>query len=457
MEQMYEKLIYDRSTTIIIYNNNTIEQVKACVESIRVFTDVCYEIIIVDDCSIQTDEKWLEESKGLKVLSNDEKLGFVKSINKAITVSDKASDIMLLDCNTIATPNWLTNMRIALYSEKAIGAVDAISNNGGFNSFNKEVTFDNLEDMIQYSKKNNRSNKAMWNQRVNLCKYFMLIKREAFDETGFFDEGFKDEILEDEDYCYRLVLNGYKLLTCKDVFLYRNGEKSTYPVIQFKENAFYKKWGFEAVYSNAVRMDLVALIDSDLDKAINVLEVGCACGGTLLEIRNRYKYANIFGIELDSGAAKIASKVAQVNNYNIEAEDLGYKEDFFDYIIFGDVLEHLNNPWKVLEDMKKHLKVDGAIIASVPNIMHFSILQELLSGNWNYRDFGILDKTHLRFFTYNTICAMFKNAGYQKIDADANVKRDDGSFVAQLDNLVPQNKKIELEIYQYLIRARRQG
>ena len=154
----------------------------------------------------------------------------------------------------------------------------------------------------------------------------------------------------------------------------------------------------------------------DLRKSdLNILEVGCACGGTLLEINNINKTANIYGIEINSNSAKLAKNFANVSSANIEDSNLPYKQGFFDYIIFGDVLEHLYNPQKVLENIKPYLKEDGKIIASIPNIQHWSIIEELLKGNWSYTDAGILDKTHLRFFTRNEITKLFNNSGYEVI------------------------------------------
>lgn len=69
----------------------------------------------------------------------------------------------------------------------------------------------------------------------------------------------------------------------------------------------------------------------------------------------------------------------------------------FDYIILGDVLEHLTDPWKIVNELKQYLKKDGCLISSIPNIMHVSVLRNLVLGNFTYEDSGILDKTHLRF------------------------------------------------------------
>lgn len=84
----------------------------------------------------------------------------------------------------------------------------------------------------------------------------------------------------------------------------------------------------------------------------------------------------------------------------------------FDYIIFGDVLEHLHNPLEILEYCRMFLKEGGEILASIPNLMHISVIEQLLRGDFTYTDIGLLDKTHIHLFTYNEIVRIFDKAGY---------------------------------------------
>ncbi|MBT2157695.1 methyltransferase domain-containing protein [Clostridioides difficile] len=112
--------------------------------------------------------------------------------------------------------------------------------------------------------------------------------------------------------------------------------------------------------------------------------------------KNIYKNASIYGIEISESAGKLAKYSADVLIANIEKVKLDYKK-IFDYIILGDVLEHLIDPWKIVNELKQYLKKDGYLVSSIPNIMHVSVLRNLVLGNFTYEDSGILDKTHLRF------------------------------------------------------------
>ena len=96
---------------------------------------------------------------------------------------------------------------------------------------------------------------------------------------------------------------------------------------------FKEKWGFSSEYSSGIRFDLINNIEKDRNEEFNVLEVGCACGASLLEIKNRYPNAKLYGIEIDKFSASIAKKFADVRAEDIEKSALSYEENFFDYII----------------------------------------------------------------------------------------------------------------------------
>lgn len=166
--------------------------------------------------------------------------------------------------------------------------------------------------------------------------------------------------------------------------------------------------------------------------------------------------AELHGIELDPGSWSIASKLFEVTQGNVE-QNLDYPEEFFDYIIFGDVLEHLNQPEAVLVNMKRYLKPGGMILASIPNIMHISVISELLNGSFTYQDSGILDRTHLRFFTKAEIIKMFSRAGYEILDIGNTrvwVSDDQLRLIEKLCALSTSQTEA-YTAYQYLVKARK--
>ncbi|WP_186370740.1 class I SAM-dependent methyltransferase [Shouchella miscanthi] len=163
-------------------------------------------------------------------------------------------------------------------------------------------------------------------------------------------------------------------------------------------------------YYQGINQQLFSLIDPKVEM---VLDIGCAEGALGAAIKAAYG-ADVHGFELFQHAAVQAEKkLDSVTVGNIESDPLPFEHEQFDAIIFADVLEHTLDPWSVLAKVKPYLKKTSAIYASIPNVGHISIIEELIQGTWNYVDAGLLDKTHFRFFTKSEIEKLFHTSGYQ--------------------------------------------
>ena len=149
----------------------------------------------------------------------------------------------------------------------------------------------------------------------------------------------------------------------------------------------------------------------------------------------------------------IGRQFADVRPMNAELP-LDYPEDFFDYVITADVLEHLVDPWRVVANIRPHLKDGGKVIASIPNIMHVSVMRDLLNGRFRYQEAGILDRTHLRFFTLNEIDSLFAGAGYGPRSYAAStvpVSDADLELIDALKELSSTDTSDQFKVYQYLV------
>lgn len=154
-----------------------------------------------------------------------------------------------------------------------------------------------------------------------------------------------------------------------------------------------------------------------------LLDVGCSSGNFDEIIINRKK-AVIDGIELNKEDAKVATtKIRKVFNLNVETDDLSALDKDYDLIYLGDVIEHLVHPSAVLKRLKGNLNKNGKVIFSIPNMAHISVRLMLLSGNFEYGNTGLLDKTHLHYYDKNEIERVFHEAGY-KIERLDWVSRD---------------------------------
>jgi len=157
-------------------------------------------------------------------------------------------------------------------------------------------------------------------------------------------------------------------------------------------------------------------------QGVKVLDVGCS-GGQFGEQLILHKGCTVFGVDISANAIEDAQKrLHSALQMNIEEDAFPFADQYFDLVIFGDVLEHLRDPASVLSDFSSHLKPDGMLLTSLPNVAHIGIRIRLFCGRWNYQSSGIMDDSHLRFFTLTTARKMLRDAGFEIIRFDVSPK-----------------------------------
>ena len=204
------------------------------------------------------------------------------------------------------------------------------------------------------------------------------------------------------------------------------------------------------------RQDILRLVPEGVSR---VLDVGFSVGTLGQAIRER-DGAEVVGVELDERMAEEArGRLNAVHVANVEDEALIGRlgEAPFDCIIFADLLEHLVDPWTALSRYVERLAPDGVVVASLPNIRHYTTIRTLLfSGYWPYRDRGIHDRTHLRFFTLRNVRELFASAGLTIREVDRNYRLIERPH--RLNRLAPAFAwpgLRELIAFQYLVQAGR--
>lgn len=170
------------------------------------------------------------------------------------------------------------------------------------------------------------------------------------------------------------------------------------------------------------RTDIVALVPTT---ASRVLDAGCSIGVAGKSIKEKCG-AKVVGIEIDKRMAKVAkNNLDKVIIGDVEkiALEKYFPQNYFDCIISGDVLEHLKDPWSILKKCVNFLSSNGLIIASIPNIRHYSVVLNLIfKGYWPYRARGIRDMIHLRFFTLKNFEELFAYANLDIIQIKRNYR-----------------------------------
>src|SRR5215216_6066274 len=195
-----------------------------------------------------------------------------------------------------------------------------------------------------------------------------------------------------------------------------------------------------------------------------VLDVGCAAGNLAEVLAERG--CRVTGIEIDPEAARQAEeRCERVIVGDVERLDLGAEldEESFDVVLFGDVLEHLKDPLRTLDRLKPFLRPEGYVVASIPNVAHGSVRLALMQGKFQYSSLGLLDDTHLRFFTRESVEQLFTEAGLlitglkrtSRGIFDTEIELDREQIPDEVLELVHEDP--EASTYQFVLTAHRFG
>lgn len=211
------------TTSIIIPTFNGLPLLKACVDAIRRYTPGPYEIIVVDNASTDGTDRYCRQ-KGIFFVSLPENRGFPEACNAGLKLA-AGDELLLLNNDVIVSQGWLTNLRAALYSAEDIGIVGPVTN---YASGRQQVE-QRYGDLIGFhleARLANRPDPAKWQEVRRLVGLCLLFRREVLERVGLLDERFSPGHYEDDDYCYRARLLGYRLLIAGDCLVHHEGSAS---------------------------------------------------------------------------------------------------------------------------------------------------------------------------------------------------------------------------------------
>ena len=185
---------------------------------------------------------------------------------------------------------------------------------------------------------------------------------------------------------------------------------------------------------------------------LSILDVGCGLGNLGARLRSSVEGRKVFGIENIEEVAKIAkTKLDGVLLGDVQSMDITFDKSMFDCIIFADVLEHLLDPVRVLQKLRSFLKSDGIIICSIPNMRHYTVILKLVRHGWIYEDYGLFDRTHLRFFSFTSMKRLITDGGFV---IESIIPRNVASKKMILLNRLMFGRLEEFVAFQYLIIAK---
>lgn len=186
-----------------------------------------------------------------------------------------------------------------------------------------------------------------------------------------------------------------------------------------------------------------AIIRDWVPEGARVLDVGCGTGSNTLKLIEGKK-CQLVGVEPDPERAAVARSRGLDVLTGVMDEELLRSRGPFDLIIFGDVLEHVAAPASLLEVAKMGLAPGGVIIASVPNVAHWAVRLMLLSGRFDYKETGIMDATHLRWFTQKTIRSLFEHSGLRVLEISASAGAWMGAYHIWPFRFIPKSQRMKV-------------
>ncbi len=236
--------------SIILVTYNQIKYTLECIESIKQFTKIPYEIIVVDNASIDETVKEIEKQDDVILIKNDFNYGFPTAVNQGIKAAT-GKNILLLNNDVVLTEGWLERMLELAKSNPVIGIVGPVSNIVSGVQLDKNAKYNSIEEMHKYASKIKLENAGKFFEFPRVAFLCTLIKREVIEKIGGLDERFSPGNFEDDDFCLRAQLTGYKTVIAQDVFIHHYGSKSfkangmeEYAKrLEHNKQIFIDKWG----------------------------------------------------------------------------------------------------------------------------------------------------------------------------------------------------------------------
>ncbi len=441
---------------IVILSYNLQDMTEKCIESIRRTTpESAREIVVVDNASTDGSAEWLRKQPDIKFIGNNENQGFTKGCNQGIGAAEKDSDIFLLNNDTVMPDNALFWLRMGLYENEQNGSAGCVSN---FVSNNQAVIENGKteKEYLDFAITVNVPMRKPFLNKVYLEGFALLIKRTVLDIVGMLDERFSPGSFEDNDICIRISLANYRNVLCKNSFMIHWGSKSfgkepqKYSnLMQRNERIFFEKWnliGLEPLdYWNA-RVDIATLLEQQGITDEKIMVIGTGCGSCLSRLKDKFPYAQIYGVEQREYIAQIANGVADTVCVNLDEWRSDELQDTFDVIVINDSLENTLEPERVLVEVTRMLKRDGKMFISFENSNHFSRIGKQLGARRLFSRLQMREMLTKAKLAGNTW-------GYTQIETES---LEEKGYFQQLKEKFPTVDDEELRAYQWVVTAEKQ-
>lgn len=236
-------------TSIIVIALNGLDYTKRCIESIRKYTKPSYELIVVDNGSTDGTLEYLKAQKDIKLITNDENVGAPFARNQGLQIAS-GEYIVFLDNDVVVTRNWLDILISYSRNNHELGLIGPMSNYVSGPQYVPDSNFEDLDAIHKFAGKFSLKNREKLSPANRLILFAMFAKRDVIEKIGGFDPLYGKWGFEDDDYCIRALIAGYKLAIAEDVFIYHKGSSTSVSanidynkLLEENWENFKKKWG----------------------------------------------------------------------------------------------------------------------------------------------------------------------------------------------------------------------
>ncbi|RXZ80764.1 glycosyltransferase [Paenibacillaceae bacterium] len=257
-------------TSIVILTHNQLAITQLCIESIRKYTSLPYEIIVTDNGSTDETVGWLQEQDDIRTLFNQENLGFAKGCNQGLKIAD-GDYILFLNNDTIVTTGWLEAMLRTLESDPKIGMVGPVTNYVSGRQL-IQVNYTEIDQLEQFAAQHAAAYRGMSYESERLVGFCLCVKRSVIEEVNGFDERFGLGNYEDDDLCLRIRRRGYTLHIVQDSFIHHFGhmtmkilqDSNLTELLAVNRVKAAEKWGddiFNLIYRQPAPVTLIMILE----------------------------------------------------------------------------------------------------------------------------------------------------------------------------------------------------
>jgi GT2 family glycosyltransferase len=362
-----------KKLSIVVVGYNHLDYTKLCIESIRRNTlDIDYELIVVNNGSSDGTQEYFETLENVKIVHSDVNKGSGGGFNLGFKVCT-SEYVLFVSNDLLATPNWASNLLYCIESEKKIGMVVPLCNRSSYHQA-IDYNFISIEELDKFAKGYNVSNPRKWEERIRLITYCWIIRRDLFEELEGLDEYFRGAF-DDDDLSFRIRRMGFKLILAGDTFIHHFGTITIMDDYKISNPLYTNRIKFVSKYNIDVWDEtdfdsgVVNSINySKYDDEVNILGINPLCGGTILQIKNKFRENGIQNVNLFAFTEAqrfctdlkticrevIFDNLSEISNY--------FKSTNFDYIIIQKPIEQYNNFEILIGSLREVLKTKGQII-----------------------------------------------------------------------------------------------